>query len=93
MEYSYNDKALHRHGVSRFDVKEVLAIDNTSTREFDMSLSARDNRRIMFVGYNFAGRLLEVGGELISEDRAHVFHGQTASARYRNIYEKAVTNA
>lgn len=92
MEYSYNDKNLNRHGVSRSDVKEVLEIDNISRRDFDMSLSKRENLRSMFVGYNFAGRMLEVGVEFISEERARVFHGQTVSPRYRKLYEAVITN-
>lgn len=74
MEYTYNNRSLLRHYVSTSDIHEVLAISNITTRSFDLSLSQQDNLRLMFVGYNLAGRLLEIGVELISETKAHIFH-------------------
>jgi hypothetical protein len=90
--YSYNDKSLERHGVSYSDVDEVLDRNNISRRDFDMSLSRCDNLRVMFVGCNLAGRLLEVGVEFIDEGNACVFHGQTVSPRYRKFYEEGITS-
>ena len=74
------------------DVQEVLAVNNLTTRDLDMPLSRRGNLRFMFVGYNFAGRLLEIGVEDLGEDKAHVFHGQAVSPQYRKLYEELITN-
>jgi len=92
MQYDYNDENLRRHGVTRSEVEEVLDEDNTMTREFDMLLSRRGRLRTMFVGYNLAARLLEIGVELIDQDNAYVFHGQAISPRYRKLYEERIAN-
>ncbi len=92
MEYEYHDHNLSKHGVSRSDVGEVLAVSNMTTREFDISLSNKDNLRIIFVGFNYAGRLLEIGAELKSENKAYIFHGQSVSPHYRKLYEEKLTN-
>jgi hypothetical protein len=77
LDYKYNDESLRRHKVSPADVNEVLAESNVTTRNFDLPIAQEDNLRIMFVGYNFAGRLIEIGVEFISEYEAYVFHAQT----------------
>ena len=92
MEYRYNDSGLNGHEVSRSDVNEVLAVYNPTTRDFDLPMSKGDNLRIMFVGYNFAGRLLEVGVEFISEGESYVFHAQTVSPQYRKVYEERIAH-
>ena len=92
MQYKYNDESLNRHKVSSSDVNEVLAASNITTREFDLPLSSDDNLRVMFVGYNLAGRLLEIGVELITETNAYVFHAQTGSPKYRKLYEQRIAN-
>ena len=50
------------------------------------------NLRIMFVGYNLAGRLLEIGIEYKSEIRGYIFHAQSVSPKYRKLYEEEITN-
>jgi hypothetical protein len=92
MEYAYNSKSLGRHGVCISDVNEILAMNNVTTREFDMPLSGSDNLRIMFVGYTFAGCLVEIGVEFMSEHQAYVFHGQTVSPKYRKLYQERIGN-
>lgn len=92
MHYRYIDKSLKKHGMTRADVNEVLAASNPTTRDFDMELSADDNLRIMFVGFNLAGRLLEVGVEFLSENEAIVFHAQVVSPEYRQYYEDTISN-
>ena len=67
MEYGYNDHGLSKHKVSRLDVIEVLSLANITTREFDMPLGVNGNLRIMFVGYNSAGRLLEIGAVRVKD--------------------------
>lgn len=88
MEYSYNSESLSRHRVSISDVNEVLAESNSSTCDFELPFGSNGNLRVMFVGYNLAGRLLEIGVEFISELTAYVFHAQAISPRYRRIYEQ-----
>jgi hypothetical protein len=92
MEYEYNDRSLRKHRVSRLDANEVLAVGNMTTREFDMPLADNYNLRTMFVGFNYAARLLEIGVELISENKAYVFHGQTVSPHYRELYKETIDN-
>ena len=92
MEYGYNDENLRPHGVNRSEVEEVLDVDNTMARDFDMLLSRYGRLRTMFVGYNLSARLLEIGVEFIDENKAYVFHGQTVSPLYRKLYEERITN-
>ncbi|HEY9870605.1 MAG TPA: hypothetical protein V6D08_15675 [Candidatus Obscuribacterales bacterium] len=92
MNYRYNQESLDRHGVSRSDVDEVLAVTNVTTRGFDMELADEGNLRIMFVGYNFAGRLLEVGVEFMSEIEVRVFHAQAVSPKYCQLYKERISN-
>jgi hypothetical protein len=92
MEYEYNEENLRRHGVSITEADEVLDINNPTRRDFDMSLSRRERLRIMFVGFNSAGRLLEIGVEFISENKAYVFHGQAVSPLYRRLYEEKIAS-
>ncbi len=92
MQYGYNNLSLRHHKVSLSDVDQVLEISNITTRDFDLSLSDDDNLRIMFVGYNFAGRMLEVGVEFTNENKAYVFHAQTVSPKYRKLYEERIAN-
>jgi hypothetical protein len=73
---------------SHSDVNQVLDVLNSTTRAFDLPLSRRDNLRMMFVGYNFAGQLLEAGVEFFSEQQAYVFHGQPISPKYRKLYKE-----
>lgn len=78
MDYGYNKESLNKHDVTCSDVNEVLAMDNFSTREFDLPSIESDNLRIMFVGYNLAGRLLEIGVEFFSEhDALYFMHKQS----------------
>jgi hypothetical protein len=93
VEYSYNNESLRRHEITRTDVDEVLAVDNPTTRDFDLPLSNYGRLRLMFVGYNFSGRLLEIGVEFISEIKAHIFHAQTVSPRYRKFYNEKIAKA
>ena len=86
-DITYNEESLRRHRVSYSDIDEVLDINNKSRCDFDMELSMRNNPRIMFVGYNLAARLLEVGVEFMDENRIHIFHTQTVSPHYRKLYE------
>lgn len=92
VNYEYNQDSLDRHKVSRADVNEVLANSNITTRDFDLSLGQNDELRLMFVGYNLSGRLLEVGVEFVSEVKAYIFHAQTVSPKYRKCYEERIAN-
>ena len=74
--------------VSRDDVNEIMDLENTSRRNFDLPLSLGERLRVMLVEFNQAGRLLEVGVEFVSEDYAYVFHAQKVSPRYRKLYKE-----
>jgi hypothetical protein len=92
MEYRYVDRNLKKHGITRSDVDEVLAVSNPSTRDFEMELSADGNLQVMFIGFTNTGRLLEVAVEFLSENQAKVFHGQVVSPQYRDLYEETIAN-
>ena len=92
MEYGYNDESLKRHGVSRTDINEVLDVENPTKRNFDLALSLDEDPRTMFVGFNLAGRLLEVGVEFIGVNYAYLFHAQTVSPKYRKLYKEMIAS-
>jgi uncharacterized DUF497 family protein len=90
MEYKYNDESLKRHGVLRKDADEVLAEENILTRDFELQLSVTGETRVMFVGFNEAGRLLEVAVEFQKNAKPYIFHAQTASPKFRKLYEDKI---
>jgi len=58
MRTTYDKENLDKHKVSREEIDEVLA--NEPIDE-DIEPSVRGNVRVMFVGFTFQGRPLEVG--------------------------------
>lgn len=81
----YNFESLDRHGVSVEDTDEVIEAGVWKT----MIPSKRGNERLMFVGFNANGRLLEVGVEYFdNDDIEYIFHAQDVTTRYRRVFEK-----
>jgi len=76
---------LEKHGVTTDEVDEVLFNDPL---DFDLEPSKDGNDRILFIGFTYAGRLLEVGVEYLHEEDEHIFHGMDATKHYRNAFEK-----
>ncbi len=50
--------------------------------------SERGNSRVLLIGFNFSGQLLEVGVEVFSETHVHVFHGDKASKHNSELFER-----
>ena len=92
MKYTYNDESLIRHGAARKDVDEVLSDKNISRRDFELLQSIDGNLRLMFVGFNSAGRLLEIGVQFIDENYEHIFHAQAVSPKFHKLYEELIKN-
>ncbi len=81
----YNFESLNRHGIAVEDADEVIG---TGIWE-EMTPSKRGNERLMFIGFDANGRLLEIGIEYFDDDNVeYVFHTQDATARYKLIFEK-----
>lgn len=76
---TYDTGNLVDHDVTVTEVDEVL--NNGRTIWIDLGASRDGNDRLMFVGLTRAGRVLEVGVELIEEDE-HVFHAMDAGKQY-----------
>jgi uncharacterized DUF497 family protein len=83
---SYKIDNLAKHDITTTEVDEVL--NDLRTIWLDLGVSRDGNDRLMFVGLTRAGRVLEVGVELISEDE-HVFHAMDAGERYLKEFNDA----
>jgi hypothetical protein len=85
-ETRYLDDEWAGRNISRKDIDAVL-------RSFvfdDMGPSKRGNDRLMFVGFDSSGRLLEAGVEYIdNEDVELVFHANDATPKYKKLYTRS----
>lgn len=59
---TYDDDNLRKHGLTRDEADEIL--DTDLKMEEPMSDSERGNARVMLIGFNFSGQLLEIGVEV-----------------------------
>jgi uncharacterized DUF497 family protein len=83
----YLEAELARHGVTPKDADFVLR--SPITVWDDMGPSERGNDRLMFVGFDSQGRLLEVAVEYFDEEDIElVFHGDDATPQYRKLFER-----
>jgi hypothetical protein len=87
MLITYDYVNLRKHRVTTEEVDEVLANDPLT---FQLSPSFSGNDRVMFVGFTYMGRLLEVGVEYVSNYHEHVFHGMRATKLYRKVIERRI---
>jgi len=85
MRITYDRGSLDKHEVTTEEVDEVLA---NEPKDEDIEPSARGNARVMFVGFTFEGRLLEVGVEYLPDGKEHVFHAMDATKAYRALFNK-----
>lgn len=83
---TYNTGNLVGHDVTVTEVDEVL--NDPRTIWLDLGVSRDGNDRLMFVGLTRAGRVVEVGVELIDEDE-HVFHAMDAGKHYLKEFNDA----
>jgi hypothetical protein len=83
----YVDAELSKHSVTSRDVDFVLR--STISIWNDMGPSIRGNDRLMFVGFDTSGRLLEIGVEYFDDMGVElIFHGDDATPRYRKLFER-----
>lgn len=83
---SYNRKSLLKHNVLIDEIKEVLRSPLTIT--IDLEPSKRGNCRVMWIGFTFNLRLLEIGLEYLENDNEYVFHAMDAARQYRKEFGK-----
>ena len=81
----YNAENLEKHNVTQDEINEVLS---NQPIDDDLPPSDRGNARIIFVGFTFAGRLLEIGMEYFEDSTEYVFHAMDATKVYRLLFEK-----
>jgi len=86
MTRSYNSESLKRHDVSTDEIKEVLR--SPLTVVVDLEPSNHGNYRVMWVGFTFNLRVLEIGIEYMPNDQEHIFHAMDATKQYRQELEK-----
>ena len=85
MLITYDHDNLRKHKVSPEEADEVLANDPF---DFELPQSHSGNVRVMFVGFTYLGRLLEIGVEYRSAYHEHIFHGMRATRLYRLAFMK-----
>lgn len=86
MEPEYLDEELQEHGVTRRDADFVLQSDLTV--EEQMEDGTGGTLRIMFVGFDSNGRLLEIGVEYRDNRPDLIFHGNHATPYYARLFEE-----
>jgi hypothetical protein len=77
MALHYNRVNLRKH--------EVLRSPLTITVDLEPSLKGND--RVMWIGFTFNLRLLEIGVEYLPVDQEYVFHAMEATKRSRQNFE------
>ncbi len=83
----YKEAELLKHKITPKDVDFVLRSEISIWQE--LPPSRRGNDRVMLVGFDPAGRLLEVGVEYFdNEDTELIFHAIKATPGYRNLFTK-----
>jgi hypothetical protein len=61
-----------------------------ATEEFELDMT--DSYRVMYVGFTFSGKLLEVGIECIDAPKnvfLHVYHAMPATSKYQMLFNRA----
>lgn len=88
MRTKYLVDELAKHNVTPQDADFVLRSEISVWD--NIGPSKRGNDRLMFVGLDSSGRLLEVGVEYLDDaDQELAFHANDATARYRKMFERA----
>jgi hypothetical protein len=80
---TYSLSSLRKHSVTISELIEVLAGD---PMDFDLPEGLNNSTRVMFVGFTYAGRLLEIGIEYLFDESEHVFHAMDATRYYREAF-------
>lgn len=85
----YNWESLNRHGITAEMIDEVLA--GLMVSYFILDDEDGDTCE-MLVGYTFSEKLIEVGIRFKTADAVFVFHAQTVSPQYRQLFEQDWNN-
>lgn len=79
-----------KHGKTREDIEFVYA--SYLSELFPNGVSERGNERVMVVGFDQIGNLIEVALELIvgedGEDEEYFYHAMTATPAWQKSYEE-----
>ncbi|MBX9771669.1 MAG: hypothetical protein K2X29_09875 [Candidatus Obscuribacterales bacterium] len=86
--FSYDVNNLKKHRISSWQVDEVLAAQFKI--EVPLEVSELGNARYMVVGFTEAGRLLEIGVELVNDSSVHIFHAKRATRLLREEFERSI---
>lgn len=86
MSRSYNHENLKKHGVTVDEINEVER--SSMTVVIDLEPSRKGNDRVMWIGFTFNLRLLEIGLEYLPHDNEHVFHVMDATKTHRRDFEQ-----
>jgi uncharacterized DUF497 family protein len=89
---SCNDESLKRHGITYVQVQEAITDPIRAQFEVDEPSLAGNYREIL-VGHTYANVLLEIGLEMIGQDKLYIFHAQKISPKVRLKYEEWLKNA
>ncbi len=82
------DPAAFKHGKTQEDIELLYA--STSTEWFSNGFSNRGNERIMLVGFDQNGNLMEAAFEIITsnDDEEYFYHAMAATLEWQKLYEK-----
>ncbi len=86
--HSYNHESLQRHSVTVEEINEVLR--SPLTIVIDLEPSRKGNDRVIWIGFTFNIRLLEIGIEYLPNNKEHVFHAMDATKTHRKEFEKKI---
>lgn len=86
MTRQYNYESLKRHNVSVDEIGEVLRC--LLTVNINMGPSRAGNDRIMWIGFTYNARLLEIGMEYLPEGTEYVFHANNATDLAQQAFDK-----
>lgn len=64
---------------------------SSTSEAFPVAASRDGNDRLMVVGFDQTGNLIEVGVEYISDNQEHIFHAMPATKQWRAAYDKGRT--
>ncbi len=86
MSRSYNHENLKKHGVTVDEINEVER--SPLTVVIDLEPSLKGNDRVLWIGFTFNLRLLEIGLEYLPHDNEYVFHTMDATKTNRKEFEQ-----
>jgi uncharacterized DUF497 family protein len=87
MTRTYNYESMKRHCVTVDEINEVQR--SPLTVIIDLEPSDKGNDRVVWIGFTFSLRLLEIGVEYLPNDNEHMFHTMDATKTHRKEFEQS----